>query len=408
MHTLLIHQAFVLPGEPGGTRHYELISHAQRKGYHFTVVTSNLSYQTGLPAVEHKGLVASQTVDGIPILRAYTVRTLHRSFVWRVVAFISFMATSVLAGLRAKDVDLVMGTTPPIFQAVSAWFIAVLRRKPFLLEVRDLWPEFAIDIGVLRNPLLIRLSKWLERFLYARATHILVNSPAYRTYLLDKGIEPEKVSVIPNGVDPTMFDPQADGQVMRRELGLDGQFVVTYTGALGLANDIDTILHAAYRLREESNIHFLLVGDGKERRRLEALSAGLDLPNVTFAGSMPKSRMPEVLAASDACVATLKNIPMFTTTYPNKVFDYMAAGRPTILAIDGVIRDVVETAHGGVFVPPGDDARLAEATATLAREHDGCAELGANARAYVVTHFDRSIHADRFVELLQRFHDPFG
>lgn len=406
MHTLLIHQAFVLPGEPGGTRHYELIQHARRKGHDFTVVTSNLSYLTGRPAVERTALVTTEVVDGISLLRAYTVPALHRSFVWRVVSFLSFMVTSVLAGLRARNVDLVMGTTPPIFQAVSAWCIAALRRKPFLLEVRDLWPEFAVDMGVLRNPVLIRLSRWLERFLYARATHILVNSPAYRTYLLDKGIAPEKVSVVPNGVDPTMFDPQSDGGSLREELRLNGRFVVTYTGALGLANDIDTILRAAYRLREDPDIHFLLVGDGKERKRLQALTAGLDLPNVTFTGSMPKARMPEVLAASDACVATLKNIPMFTTTYPNKVFDYMAAGRPTILAIDGVIREVVESAQGGVFVPPGDDMRLAEAVTEFAGARPAASACGTAARSYVVTHFDRAAQANKFTDLLQSLDGP--
>src|SRR5262249_55244077 len=152
-----------------------------------------------------------------------------------------------------------------------------------------------------------------------------------------------------NGVDPTMFDPAADGRALKEEFKLTSKFVVVYAGALGMANDIGTLLNAAELLGNEPDIHFLLAGGGKERANLEAQTSQRGLRNVTFTGPLPKSRMPEVLAAADVCVATLKNIPMFTTTYPNKVFDYMAAGRPTVLGIDGVIRSVVEAAGGGIF-----------------------------------------------------------
>jgi len=345
-------------------------------------------------------MVVQQDLEGIAILRAYTYPALHRSFIWRVVSFFSFMITSVVAALRAGRVDLIMGTSPPIFQAVSAWLVATLRRQPFLLEIRDLWPEFAIDMGVLNNHVLIILSRWLEQFLYDRATHLLVNSPAYRDYLLGKGISPDKVSLIPNGVDPDMFDPSARGERLRSELGVADKFVVTYAGALGLANDIPTILRAANRLRNRSEIHFLLVGDGKERSNLEALVLQFNLTNVTFIGPRPKSQISEVLAASDACIAILQNIPMFRTTYPNKVFDYMAAGRPTILAIDGVIRQVIEAAAGGIFVPPGDDEALAAAVYALSQDRTRAQMMGRAARAYVVEHFNRHQQAVQFSKLI--------
>lgn len=402
MHILLIHQTFVSPNEPGGTRHYELARHCLDQGNQFTIVASNLDYLTGQKTVADGRLVTKQNLDGVRVLRAYTYSALHRSFIWRVVSFLSFMVTSVVAGLRAGPIDLVMGTSPPIFQGLSAWMVAVLRRRPFLLEIRDLWPDFAIEIGVLKHPVLIRLSRWLERFLYWRATHILVNSPAYREYLLKKGISPNKVSLIPNGVDPDMFDPAADGMHIRDEFGLDGKFVVSYAGALGMANDIPTILRAAARLRDQADITFLIVGDGKERKNLEALAHELKLSNVIFAGSRPKSQMGDVLAASDACIATLKNIPMFRTTYPNKVFDYMAAGRPTIMGIDGVIRDVIEAGNGGVFVTPGDEVALAEAVHRLSCDRVETQKMGASARAYVVENFNRHDQARKFVELVQR------
>ena len=405
MHILLIHQAFVTPEDGGGTRHYEFARHCVRAGHRFSIVASTLSYLSGERLAEGRGLVYEQNLDGMRVLRAYTAPALHKSFVRRVISFLSFMVTSVWAGLRAGSVDLVMGTSPPLFQAVSAWFVALIRRRPFLLEIRDLWPEFAIDIGVLTNPVLIKLSRWLEHFLYARATHLLVNSPAYREYLIDKGVAEEKITLIPNGVDPAMFDPEADGKALREKWGLDAKFVVTYAGALGLANDIETILRTARHLRDASDIHFMLVGDGKERANLEALAERWQLSNVTFLGMQPKSAIAEILAASDACVATLKDIPMFRTTYPNKVFDYMAAGRPTILAIDGVIREVVESACGGVFVPPGDDQALADVVQSLAQEQSRVENMGQAARRYVVEHFNRRHHADQFIELVQSLVD---
>jgi glycosyltransferase involved in cell wall biosynthesis len=312
------------------------------------------------------------------------------------------MCTSFLAAFRIQNFDLVMGTSPPIFQAVSAWMAATIKRVPFLLEIRDLWPAFAVDMGVLKNPLLIKMSESLESFLYARANHIVVNSPAYGNYLMERGIRSDKVTLVPNGVDPQMFKPNGKGKKIRNKLGLHGKYVVTYAGALGMANDIPTLIKAAERLKHEKNVNFLLVGDGKDRNKLESMTETLKLENITFTGAVPKTQMPEYLAASNACVAILKNIPMFKTTYPNKVFDYMAAGRPTILVIDGVIRDVIEDAKGGIFVPPGDDSALAAAIRKLARDPEQANNMGRNAREYVIKNFNRKRHSQAFADLINR------
>ena len=365
------------------------------------VVASNLSYLTGQSTVKTTSLVTEQSIDGVRVLRAYTYPSLHRTFVWRVVSFISFMLSSVWAGLKTGPVDVVMGTSPPIFQAVSACVVAVLRRRPFLLEIRDLWPEFGIDMGILTNPVLIRLSRWLEGFLYSRASHLMVNSPAYRDYLLRKGVPDEKITLISNGVDPDMFDPGQKGARIRKKYKLKDRFVVCYAGALGVANDIPTILRAAQQLKRDSRIHILIVGDGKERANLERMAKRMSLDNVTFTGACPKNDMNDYLAASDAGLATLQNIPMFQMTYPNKVFDYMAAGRPTVLGIDGVIRKVVEAARGGVFVQPGDPTVFASTIMELSRSPERAAKMGRDARTYVEIHFNRKQQADRFADLVE-------
>lgn len=401
MKVLLIHQAFVSPDQAGGTRHYEFARHCAARGDRFTIIASSLSYLTGnrIASSVTRGKDPDQD-GGIRILRAYTLPALHRSFVWRVMSFISFMCSSIWAGLRGEPVDLVMGTSPPIFQAVSAWMVAAIRRRPFLLEVRDLWPEFAIDMGVLKNSILIALSRWLENFLYRRASHIIVNSPAYRDYLIGKGVPEQKVSLIPNGVDPEMFEVADERALVRKNLRLDNCFVVTYAGALGLANDIPVILRAAKKLVDQSDIHFLLIGDGKERKNLEELAKTLELRNVTFLGARPKVEMAGLLAASDACVATLQNIPMFRMTYPNKVFDYMAAGKPILLGIDGVIRKVVEECRGGIYFCPSDDDALAKAVRELCKDRSEGCRMGQRARELVLKNFDRRDHAESFRELL--------
>jgi glycosyltransferase involved in cell wall biosynthesis len=400
MKILLINQSFVPPAEPGHTRHFEMAQYLRGCGHELVIVASDSNYQTGLRTVKQKGLYIEQMIEGVRVLRAYSAQTLHRSYFWRAVSFFSFMFSSVWAALQVKEADLIMGTTPPIFQAVSAWFVAFVRRKPFLLEVRDLWPEFAISMGVIKNPVVIALAHWLEKFLYARATHILVNSPAYKEYLIGKGIPGSKITFIPYGTDISMFNPDVDGSFVRAKLGLKDKFIVLYAGAMGQAHDLYTVLRAAQRLNDEAHIQIVFFGAGKERLKLEAEAQRLGLKNVLFAGICPKKEMPAVIAAADMCLAILQNIPMFRTTYPNKVFDYMASARPTVLVVDGVVREVIEASKGGVFVEPGNDELLAKTILELSRDPQRVKQMGENARTYLVKNLDRR---DKLAETLQLF-----
>jgi glycosyltransferase involved in cell wall biosynthesis len=400
MKILLINQSFVSPDEPGHTRHFEMAQYLRGCGHELVIVASDSNYQTGLRTVERKGLFVEQVIDGVRVLRAYSAQTLHRSYFWRAISFLSFMFSSVWAALQVKDADLIMGTTPPIFQAVSAWFVALVRRKPFLLEVRDLWPEFAISMGVIKNPMMITLAHWLEGFLYARATHILVNSPAYKEYLLGKGVPEGKLTFIPYGTDINMFNPNMDSSPVREKLGLKDKFLILYAGAMGQAHDLYTVLRAAKRLNDESKIRFVFFGDGKERPNLQLEAQRLNLENILFAGVCPKKEMPSVVASADVCLAILQNISMFRTTYPNKVFDYMAAARPTVLVIDGVIREVIESSGGGVFVAPGNDELLAKTILELSKDPARVKKMGENARTYLVKHLDRRDKMNETLQLL--------
>ena len=200
MHILLIHQAFAALDEPGGTRHHEFARFLAARGHKVTVIASPVSYLTGGKNLSASSQPPLPENENIILRRAYTYSALHRSFVHRVIAFVSFMISSFLIGLGVKNVDVVWGTSPPIFQGVTGWALARLKRVPFLFEVRDLWPEFAIAVGVLRNRTLIRLSLWLERFLYRHADLVMVNSPGYVSSVMERGAQ--KVELVPNSADP--------------------------------------------------------------------------------------------------------------------------------------------------------------------------------------------------------------
>lgn len=401
MHILLIHQAFAALDEPGGTRHHELARFLVEKGHQVTVITSPVSYLTGMRREDKSALggnskipwVTHQQEDGIIILRTYAYPALHKSFVHRVIGFFSFMVSSFINGLQIKNVDVVWGTSPPIFQGFTAWALARLKGASFLFEVRDLWPAFAIQVGVLRNPLLIRLSEWLEQFLYRHADRMLVNSPGFTQHIQQHGAS--QVDLIPNGADPRMFDPLARGEQFRQEHGLVGKFIALYAGAHGLSNDLPILLEAASLLNDHPEIAIVLLGDGKEKPTLQNQAKQMDLHNVYFLPSISKDKMSSALAAADAGVAILKPIPLYATVYPNKVFDYMAAGRPVVLAIAGVIQQEVENAGAGICVPPGNPVALADAIRCLADDSSTSQEMGKRGRQYVEAHFDRRILAER-------------
>jgi len=413
MHILIIHQAFASLDEPGGTRHHEFARLLASRGHRVTVIASPVSYITGAPLAPsghspHLQSKWGEMEGGITILRARVYSAHHKSFFHRVIAFFSFMLSSFWIGLGVKNVDLVWGTSPPIFQGVTAWALARLKGAKFLFEVRDLWPQFAIAVGVLKNPILIRLSEWLERFLYRRADRVMVNSPGFIAHVesiaLSGGRRPKSkgwnVELIPNGADPSMFDPSDDGRDFRRAHHLEHKFVAMYAGAHGMSNDLDVLLDAAKLLADEKQIQIVLLGDGKEKQALQTRAEQMGLVNVTFLPSVPKAEVPNALAAAEVCIAILKPLEEYKTTYPNKVFDYMAAGRPMVLAIDGVIREVVEAAGCGKFSAPGDAKGMAETIHYFYADRDRAKKMGHAGRAYLEKNFSRAAIGEKLVQLL--------
>ncbi len=399
IHILLIHQAFASLDEPGGTRHFEMARNFARHGHRVTVICSPVSYLTGKSSTDRPHWLVRETPEpGLTILRAYTYAALHRSFFHRVLSFFSFMFSSFFIGLSVKNVNVIWGTSPPLFQGWTSWLLARLKRVKFLFEIRDLWPAFAIAMQVLKNPILIRLSTWLEGFLYRHADQLVVNSPGFTDFITQRG--GREICLVPNGVDPQMFATEEDGSSFRQEHGFQDDFVVLYAGAHGASNDLEVVLSAARLTQDNQQIQYVFIGDGKEKSALQALAEEWELDNIRFFPPVPKVEMNRILSAANVCIAILKPLELYKTTYPNKVFDYMAASKPVVCVIDGAIRQVIETADGGVFSPPGDEQALAQTIRELHSDPQRCSKMGRNGREYVVRNFDRKKISNKMEKLL--------
>jgi len=396
MHILLIHQAFAALNEPGGTRHYEFARFLAKQGHQVSIIASPVSYLTGKDTQSQQ--VEIEMEGKISIYRAYTYPALHKSFFHRLFSFLSFMVSSFFISIKIKNVDIIWGTSPPIFQSFTAWLVSKLKHVPFLLEVRDLWPAFAVAVGVLNNRLLISLSLWLERFLYRRADRIVVNSPGYIKHVQLKG--GQNVTLIPNGADAAAFTPLNTFK-FRKKLGWTDKFILLYAGAHGMSNDLPVILQAAKLIENYDDIRTVFIGDGKEKSSLITLAESLRLSNVEFMNPVPKNKISEYLQASDVCIAILKPIELYKTTYPNKVFDYMAAGKPIILAIDGVIREVVESANCGIFCEPGNPNAIANAVLEMYNDRNKLVKIGKRGKVYLEKNFDRMIIAKEFIDMIE-------
>jgi glycosyltransferase involved in cell wall biosynthesis len=278
--------------------------------------------------------------------------------------------------------------------------ISMLKRTPFVFEVRDLWVDFARELGIIKNSIVFSGLKALERFIYKRAAMIVVNSPGFIPYV-EKAVPGMRIELVPNGVTTADFENAgSENGGFRKKLGIERKYAAVYTGNVGLANDMDTLIDAAFVLKEREDITIVILGGGMKKEAAAKAAAEKGLRNMVFLNPIPKSQMPSFLAEMDAGIATLRDIPLFATVYPNKVFDYMAAGMPTILAIDGAIRDVIEKSGGGVFVKPGDGRALAAAVSMYADNPVRAKKDGEKARAYVKIHFERDHIAAEFEKLL--------
>jgi len=306
--------------------------------------------------------------------------------------------------------DIIVATSPQFFCGWAGFLAARMRirRVPFVLEIRDLWPDSIVAVGAMRNKGLLRILYRLERWLYAGSDHIVTVGDGYREDLVDKGVPCEKLSVIPNGVDREIFWPRQATDVMAR-FGMQDRFTCAYVGTIGMAAGLDVVIEAAERLRDlgRNNISFLLVGDGAERERLEKLARQKGLDNLAFSGRLPKEEMPAILAAADVCLVHLRKVDLFKRVMPSKIFEMAAMKRPIILGVAGHAAKLLQTANAGVCIEPENARELVDAVCTLASDPMACRAYGQSGHDYVMENYDRAVLADKYVDILDKLvHQP--
>ena len=404
MHILVVHQYFLGKNDAGGSRWNQFAKYWAEAGHQITVLAGTVHYSTGKKQPEYKGkfIVREKEDENIEVLRCHVSESYNKSFFGRFWAYLSFLLSSVFAGVfKVKKVDVILCTSPPLTVGLTGWLLSKFKRIPMVFEVRDLWPESAIDTGVLTNKWLIKLSYWLEKKSYKSSRWINVLTPAFQSTLIEqKNIRPDRISMIPNGADLDIFKPGQLNNWVREKHELNDKFVVTYVGAHGRANALMQLVNVAEKIRDNPDIRIMLVGDGMEKSMLKEKADQLGLNNIVFVDAVSKEQIVDYIAASNVCTAVLKKIDTFKTVYPNKVFDYMSAKRPIILAIDGVARKLIEDARSGIYVEPENTQIFIDAVLKLKADPILCKEYGENGLQFVKENFNRSVLANKYLEII--------
>ena len=407
MRVLLLHQYFLEEDDHGGSRWNEITKQWTEDGHTITVIAGMMHYSSSEKRAEYKGKLFKRKRQGVlNIIRCHVSESYNSSFIGRLWAYFSFVFSSLWAGLfmtKGKFYVIIV-TSPPLFIAISGYLISRFKRTPFVFEIRDLWPESAIDTGVVTNKLVIKLAFALEAFVYKKATLINVLTPAFREILIEKKkVNPDKIIFIPNAADFTLSDKillNFEKVSFRKEHNLEGKFVIIYVGAHGIANHLEQIIDTGLLLLN-TNVLFLLIGDGMEKKRLVALAKEKKLNNIRFLDPVPKAEVFKYILASDMGTSVLKNVDTFKTIYSNKTFDYMSCKIPILMAIDGVSKKLVEDAQAGEFVEPENPKDFAEKIKFYLNYPDQVLKQGENGYKFAKSNFDRTVLAEKYIGLIK-------
>ncbi len=390
---------------PAG-RTYEHAVRWAKAGHEVTAVTCVPNCPDGVvyPGYRNRFRRQVEMCDGIRVVRVWTYVAPNAGTVRRILNYLSFMVSAVWAALRLPRPDVLVATSPQFFCGWAGVWVRRLRRVPFVLEIRDIWPESIETVGAIRLRPVLRFLEWLERRMYRAADHIVAVGESYRRKILEKVDIPDRISVITNGVDLDTFAIRSpDGELRRRWLG-ENKFVCAYVGTIGMAHGLEVVLDAAdvLRRRGRDDAVFWLVGDGACRERLQAEVERRGLSDrVVFTGRRKKEEVPRVLASVDACLVHLRKTALFETVIPSKIFEMMAMAKPIIMGVNGDAREITARAGAAVEIEPESAESLADAVVRLADDAALRRQLAASARDYVAAHYDRNRLAAEFLTLLQ-------
>jgi glycosyltransferase involved in cell wall biosynthesis len=394
-------------GAPAG-RVAELSRLWAEDGHEVTVLTGFPNHPTGIVPPEYRRrfrrLVARDTDHGVNVVRTWLLPFPNRKAHERILNYSSFCVSSATTGIFLNRPDVVIATSPQLLVGLSGWWLARCKRVPFVFEVRDLWPEALAAVGAgSASSLLHRSLGRIAGFLYRNCDHLVVVTPPFKNYLIEHWRVPEgKISVVENGVDTNLFSSLTPNLALRRELGAEEKFVISYIGTMGNAHGLETVLEAAsLLLKRAPNVLLLFIGEGAEKEHLISMARSRELANVRFVDQQPREKIPAYISASDACLVLLKRTALFKTVLPTKMLEFMSCARPVILGVDGHARQILEQADAGIFIQPENPAHLAEAVMRLVVNPALGESLGRNGRQHVLRHFSRRHTASTYLDVLQ-------
>ncbi|MFO8030397.1 MAG: glycosyltransferase family 4 protein [Cyclonatronaceae bacterium] len=385
---------------PAATRTYEHCREWVKLGADVTVLTSFPNFPRGklYEGYKHKR-IQRETIDGIKVVRVWTYLAANTGFVRRTVDYLSYAVSSFFAGLY-QQTDIIIATSPHFFITWSGAALSFFKKKPWVFEIRDLWPESIKSVEMLDEGLIYRILERIEMRLYQSATHIIPNTDAFKKRLVERGVPEDKISVIPNGTNFELFIPMEADPELKSRLGLQGKFIVGYIGTLGLAHALDFVIESIARLNDNS-IHFLFIGDGAVKDSIMQRTAELNLKNVSFLDPVPKNDIPRYLALVDASLAPLKKTETFKTVIPSKIFEAGAMGKPMLLGVDGQARSIVEAYGSGLYFEPENTEDFITKVKKLAGDRELQQRLGEGGKK-LARAFDRKKLAAEMLDVLKK------
>ncbi len=404
MNVLFLSHYFPPEGNAPAARVYELCRRWAAAGHSVRVVTGVPNVPNGIVYEGYRNrLVQHETMEGIEITRVWTYVAPNRGTARRILNYLSYAVSACIAGLGGPRPDVIVATSPQFFCGWAGVVLSRWRRRAFVLEVRDIWPESIVSVGAMRKGPVTRLLERMERAMYAAARRIVTVGDGYREALIARGVPAEKITVITHGVDREFFHPREPDGALRASLGLGRSFVCSYVGTIGMACGLEVVLSAAELLRTKGrdDIRFLLVGDGATRSDLEAKARDTGLGNVLFAGLQPRRAVPAFLSITDASLVHLADRELFQTVFPSKLLESLAMARPVILGVRGYAARLLREANAGICIEPGNAGDLAAAVERLADDRRLGAAYGQAGLDYVSKHFDLDERAAKYVTVLE-------
>ena len=397
MKVLYIHQYFVHPSEPGGNRSYWIAKELVKRGHHVTMITSsNKRHEPG-----------RVDVDGIDVVYVKNpAYDNYMSVLKKLWAFVAFIGNAYKAAAKEKNVDIVFATSTPLTVGAIALWLKSRKKWRYVFEVRDLWPEFPIEIGAIKNGVLIWLLRKFEKRIYDKSEHVVALSPGMKEGVMKAGITEEKVSMIPNMAKPDMFYPHEPNMEIAKQFGIDlTKFNVIHFGSMGRANGLQYIIEASKCLKDKGDdtVRFLFMGSGATEPVIKQLAEDYGLENVQFLGSHKMDVVSEVVNCCDASITTFLNLPVLKTNSPNKLFDSLSAGKPIIVNSAGWTKKMVEENRCGFYADPTDPNELANKILFYKDMKKDLKEMGENARRLSLEVYDKDILSGKVADVLEKY-----